>query len=219
MVIRRLGTATLTTAGTATLVAGRDGWLRDPQEPGRSVRMDNCDSHTFSCLDADRFVFFQGMDAAQYDSATGVFEVVDAPNPLTVAQTRKGLSTGLRVVSTTLADIPALKALFSPGRDLVVSLPMEYGWGLESYGSEPVTVGSVTEARLNQRDMRKPQRLWTLPIRVTDPDETYRTGEVGTNDIPIPGATYADTTATGLTYAQLTTAGRTYAEWSQGMFT
>lgn len=206
------------TSAPTTLVSGRDGWIRDPQQPARSVRLDNCESHTLDCLDAERFVFFQGTDAEGYDSATGVFEVVGAQNPLTVAQTRKGKETSLRVVSTTLGDIPALKSLFSSGRDLLVSLPLEYGWGTETYGTEPVTVGQVNVSRLNRRDMRKPERLWTLPVRVTDDDQTYPDGWTGSNGIPITGATYADMTATGLTYAQLTTGGKTYLQWSQGVF-
>lgn len=218
MVARQQGTFFLTSS-SITLVAGRDGWLRDPLDPARSVRMDNCASHTFACLNASRFVFFQGIDDESYDSATGVFEVIDSENPLTVAQTRKGKSTTLRVVSTTLTDIPDLRALFSPGRDLVVSLPADYGWGIESYGSEAVTVGTVGVSRLNRRDMRKPQRLWQLPVRVVDPDETYPSGATGSNDIPVPGATYGDMKATGLTYGQLKAGTKTYLDWAQGVFT
>lgn len=219
IVVRLLGSVQLNTVGTVTLVAGRDGWLRDPQNPPSSVRMDNCASHTLDCLDADRFVFFQGIDEGSYASATGVFDVIDAENPLTVAQTRKSEETGLRVVSTTLADIPPLKRLFSTGRDLLVSLPADYGWGIETYGSEPVTVGDVKVSRLNRRDMRKPQRLWSLPVRVTDADETFPSGATGSNNIPITGATFGDMKATGLTYGQLKAGGKTYLDWAQGDFT
>lgn len=219
IVVRLLGSLQLNTVGTVTLVAGRDGWLRDPQNPPSSVRMDNCASHTLDCLDADRFVFFQGVDEASFASATGVFDVIDAANPLTVAQTRKSEETALRLVSTTIADIPPLKRLFSTGRDLLVSLPSDYGWGIESYGSEPVTVGDVQMSRLNRRDMRKPQRLWTLPVRVTDADETFPSGATGSNNIPITGATFGDMKATGLTYGQLKAGGKTYLDWAQGDFT
>lgn len=207
------------TSSSITLVAGRDGWLRDPQDPSRSVRLDNCASHTLDCLDAQRFVFFQGLDDARFESATGVFDVIDAENPLTVAQTRKSEEGALRVVSTTLADIPPLKRLFSPGRDLLVSLPEDYGWGLESYNTVPVTVGDVTMGRLNRRDMRKPQRLWTLPVRVVDADETFPSGATGSNNVPVPGATFGDMKATGLTNGQLKAGGKTYLDWAQGVFT
>ena len=207
------------TGTPVTLEAGRDGWLRDPQEPARSVRMDNCASHTFECLDAERFVFFQGLDDEAYESATGVFEVVNSEFPLTVAQTRKSAATSVRMVSTTLSDIPALKALFSPGRDLLLSLPADYGWGIESYNTLPVTVGDVQVSRLNRRDMRKPARLWTLPVRVTEEEDTYPDGGGGSNGIPAPGATYQDMEDTGLTYGQLATGGKSYIEWSQGVFT
>lgn len=216
--VRVLNTYVLTSS-PVTLVAGRDGWLRDPQDPARSVRMDNCASHTLDCLDAERFVFFQGLDEGTFESATGVFDVIDAENPLTVAQTRKSEETALRVVSTTLADIPPLKRLFSTGRDLVVSLPSDYGWGIESYGTVPVTVGDVKVGRLNRRDMRKPQRQWNLPVRVVDADETFPSGATGSNNIPIPGATFGDMKATGLTYAQLKAGGKTYLDWAQGDFT
>lgn len=218
LVVRHLTNVSMDSTAV-TLVAGRDGWIRDPQQPALSVRMDNCASHTLDCLDAERFVFFQGMEAEAYDSATGVFEVVGSDTPVTVAQQRKSKETGLRVVSTTLADIPALKALFSSGRDLLVSLPSDYGWGIESYGTEPVTVGQVQVSRLNARDMRKPERLWSLPVRVTDDDQTYPDRWTGSNNIPVPGATYGDMQATGLTYAQLQTSPiETYQQWSQGVY-
>lgn len=194
------------TSNAVTLDAAPDGWIRDPYTPATSVRLDNCDTHTFSCLNAERFVFFQGFEEEQYDSATGVFGVLDAERPITVAQTRKDLTTTMRVVSTTLADIPALRALFRPGRDLVISVPTEYGWGIETYGTDWATIGTATASRLNRQDMRKPQRLWSLPLAVTDPERTlsaYGSGHTATNDIPVPGATYADMQATGLTYAQL----------------
>lgn len=187
--------------------SGRDGWIRDPQDPVRSVRLDNCSTHTFECLNAERFVFFQGLEEEEYQSATGVFPVLDSENPLTVAQTRKGISTAMRVVSTTLADIPALRSLFSSGRDLVVSLPQEYGWGSETYGSLPVTFHDIVVGRLNRRDMRKPQRVWSLPMRVVDNDLTYPSEMTGSNGIPVPGATYADMEALGLTYNQLKGSG------------
>lgn len=205
------------TSNTVQLEAGRDGWVRDPQDPAKSVRLDNCAQHTFSCLDAERFVFFQGLEEEQYDSATGVFEVVDSEFPITVAQARKSAATVLRVVSTTLADIPPLKRLFSPGRDLSLSLPADYGWAIEAYGTAPFTAGNVTVGRLNQRDMRKPQRRWSIPIRVASTAETYPTGASGTNNVPVPGATYQDLADTGLTYGELAALGATYGEWSQGV--
>lgn len=195
--------STLTTVGTVELDADPDGWVRDPQEPGRSVRLDNCATHTFDCLTADRFVFFQGLEEESYESATGVFSVLDAENPLTVAQTRKGISTSIRFVSTSLSDIPAIRRLFSSGRDLALSLPTQYGWGIETYGTDPVTFHDVTASRLNRRDMRKPQRLWSAPMRVVDADTTFPTGRTGSNAIPVPGATYADMEALSITYGQL----------------
>lgn len=195
--------STLTTVGTVELDADPHGWVRDPQEPARSVRLDNCGTHTFNCLTADRFVFFQGLEEESYESATGVFSVLDAENPLTVAQTRKGISTGIRFVSTSLSDIPPLRRLFSSGRDLALSLPMQYGWGIETYGTDPVTFHDVTASRLNRRDMRKPQRLWSAPMRVVDADTTFPTGRAGSNAIPVPGATYGDMKALSITYGQL----------------
>lgn len=195
--------ATLTTAATVELDSDPHGWIRDPQEPARSIRLDDCGTHTFDCLTADRFVFFQGLDEEAYASSTGVFGVLDAEDPLTVAQTRKGISTAIRFVSTSLSDIPAIRRLFSTGRDLVLSLPTKYGWGIETYGTDAVTFHDVTASRLNRRDQRKPQRLWSAPIRVVDAESTYPTGGGGSNAIPAPGATYGDMTALGVPYYDL----------------
>lgn len=193
----------MTSTTPVTLEAAPHGWIRDPRLPARSVRLDNCREHAFSCLSADRFVFFQGLEEESYASATGVFEILNSPNPIAVAQARKGLATSLRFVSTTLADISALRKLFSSGRELALSLPTEYGWGIDSYGTDSFVAGDVQVGRLNRRDMRKPQRLWSVPVRVTDRDHDYPTNTPSTNLIPAPGATYRDLQALGLTYRQL----------------
>lgn len=204
-------------AAPIQLVAGRDGWVRDPQDPTLSVRLDNCAEHTFACLNAANFVFFQGLEDEEYDSATGVFDVIDSEFPVTVAQVRKSATSVLRVVSTTLDDIPRLKDLFRSGRDLVLSLPADYGWAVEDNGTARFTAGNVTVSRLNQRDMRKPQRRWSVPLRVASSAETYPTGVPAGNNIPVPGATYQDFINFGLTYDDLSIPGTTYLEWSQGV--
>ena len=196
---------TISTTQAATISAAPHGWIRDPLVPARSVLLDNCSTHTFECLNAENFVFFRGLGGEQYESASGVFGVLNAARPVVVSQTRKDLTTELRFVSTTLNDILRVRTLFSPGRPLSLSLSPEYGWGLDSYGTAMFAALDVSAGRVNNRDMRKPYREWSVPLAVTDLDDNASDGWLGGNNIPIPGATYADMTATGQTYLQLRT--------------
>ena len=206
--VNELTTATLT-SGTANIVAAPHGWIRDPLVPGNSIRLDNCNGHTFDCVNANQMVFFQGFGDEDYASKSGVFEVNNATRPVTVAQPRKDVVTDLLLASVSLADITRMRNLFRAGRNLALSLPTAYGWGIDSYGTDMFTAGDLRASRLNRRDMRKPYRLWSTEVAVTDLDDDLPDGTVGGNSIPIPGATFGDMKATGKTFGQLANTGIT----------
>lgn len=215
--IRVLDLSTYTlTSGTANVTAAPHGWVRDPLDPGNSVRLDNCASHTFDCLDSNQMVFFRGFGDESYRSTTGVFEVNNSELPVTVAQTRKAPTTTLRFASVTLADITRIRDLFRSGRNLSLYLPLDYGWGLDSYGAQMFTAGDLTASRLNTVDMRKPYRLWSAEIANADLDDDLPHGTFGGNGIPIPGATFGDMKATGKTFGQLKATGNTFLDFAQG---
>lgn len=217
LVIVDLATLTLT-SNMVNIEADPHGWIRDPLMPVNSIRLDNCKEHTFSCLGGDNMVFFQGFGDEDYESTTGVFSVRNATRPTTVAQTRKDLGTSLRFASVTLDDIRRIRSLFRSGRNLMLSLPLEYGWGLDNYGSDGFTAGDLSASRLNRVDMRKPYRLWSTSIVVADVDDSVSPGGFGSNGIAVPGATVGDLTATGMTVGDLTATGNTVLEVAQGVF-
>lgn len=202
VLVEDLSTYTLTSVA-ASVAAAPHGWVRDPLVPGNSIRLDNCASHTFDCLDGNQMVFFQGFGDEDYASKSGVFEVSNAERPVVVAQRRKDVVTDLRFASVSLTDITRVRTLFKTGRNLALSLDPDYGWGLDAYGTAMFTAGDLKAARLNPRDMRKPYRLWTTEVAVTDLDDDLPHGTVGGNNIPIPGATFGDLKATGKTFGQL----------------
>jgi len=196
---------TLEAARTVRLLGDPHGWIRDPMIPGRSIRLDNCAEHDFSCLNNERFAFFQSLSGEQYTSRSGVFPVIDAARPNTVAQLREDFSTELRFATTTLDDIRAVRTLFSSGRNLLLSLPVKYGWGLDNHGTDIFAAGDITATRLNTRDMGKPYRQWSVPLAVAELDDAGSEGWVAGNNIPLPGATYRDMASTHLTYGELST--------------
>lgn len=195
------------TSGTVNVTAAPHGWIRDPLVPANSIRLDNCASHTFDCLNGNQMVFFQGFGDETYKSATGAFERNNSERPVTVAQTRKAPVTDLLFASVTLADIARVRTLFRSGRNLSLYLPVDYGWGIDSYGADMFTAGDLRSSRLNRVDMRKPYRLWSAEIAQTDLDDDLPHYTFGNNGIPIPGATLADLKATGKTLGELASGG------------
>lgn len=215
--VRELATYTLT-SGTVSVEAAPHGWIRDPVNPVNSVRLDNCADHTYSCLGQNQMVFFRGFGDETYRATTGVFDVNNSERPITVAQGRKAPVTDLRFASTTLADIQRLRNLFRSGRNLSLSLPVHYGWGLDTYGSDLFTAGDLVAQRLNTTDMRKPYRLWTTEIAPAGEDDDLPHFTVGGNGVPIPGATFGDMKATGKTFGQLEATGNTFLDFAQGSY-
>lgn len=203
-------------SNTITLTASPDGWLKNPIMPTVDIRIDNCEVHSPDCLNADQLVFFQALDTEEYESATGVFPIVGSPRPFVVSEVRKDLTTTLMIVSRRLEDITAIRTLLGSGQVLILSLPVIYGWGIETFGSDWVSVGMVTSARIATRDMRKPYRMWTLPLIVVDPEVAYPSGQTGGNGIGVAGTTWGDLADAGLTWGALAATGNTWLDTAQG---
>jgi len=195
--------------------AAPDGWLKHPTQPTLDVRIDNCEVHTPNCLNGEQLVFFKALDAEDYASASGVFDIVNRPRPFVVGQVRKDLRTTLVLVSRRLEDITALKAILSPGTPLILSLPAIYGWGIETFGLEWIQVGDVTVSRLGI-DMRKPYRTWSIPLAVVEPEIAYPTGGTGGNGIGVAGATWGDLAVSGQTWGAHSATGNTWLDTAQG---
>lgn len=192
-----------------------DGWLKFPTMPMLDVRLDNCEVHSPSCLAGDQEVFFKALDAEEYTSASGVFDIVDSKHPDVVGMTRKEFNSTLVLVSRRLQDISALRAILSPGTPLILSLPMIYGWGIDTFGLDWIQVGDVSSSRLGS-DMRKPYRTWVLPLAVVDEGVAYLSGQVGGNNIGVAGATWGDLAGSGQTWGQHLLTGNWWIDTAQG---
>lgn len=160
------GTVVLT-SGEVAVTASAAGWLRDPTNPGRDIEFDEACPRLGSVCDPVSGIFFQGFGDVGLATATGVFDLDGGVYPITVAQPRRGDAGVAVFVSLALSDITAMRLILSDGLDLVLQLPVETGWGLETSGLDYIAVGDVTMSRVSA-DMFKPYRVWQLPYRITN---------------------------------------------------
>jgi hypothetical protein len=206
------------TSNTVVLDSDDDGWLRDPVDPTRNVRI-VMSSFFDECVDVDTVVF-SGLAPRVYANAAGIFDIIDDRRPVTVSQTRKNYASGLTLTSYTLDDIDALEDLFDPNRVLVLSLPVSanYGWAHRSYGTDYITCFDVTQSVIGV-DQGVTTRTWDIPFRLSYAPPDTSEGGTGGNGIGGAGATYDDLAASalGLTYNSLTASGETYLQVAQGV--
>lgn len=201
--------SSLLSSGSVVIESGEDGWLKDPLRPYRDIKLDNCSVHSPQCISTDANIFFQRLEPETYASTSGVFGIVDAPRPITVAMTRADQQSTLGIVSRKLSDITRIRELLSPGSPLLLQLPTRYGWGIETWGTDYMQVYDDRASRLGD-DMGKPYRDWSLPFTASLAPGDVNSGGTGGGTIAPAGFTYGDSTATGRTYAQSTALGRTY---------
>lgn len=194
---------------------GHDGWVRDYAEPPRDVRLDNCTTHSPACLSGGNQVFFQRLDGEGYANSSGIFPLVGSQYPRVVSEVREALTATLTVVSRRLTEVPALRDLFSSGRVLMLELPMDYGWGTTTWGQDWVAVGDVGVSRI-ATDMRKPYRVWTAPLTVTDTPADPFAGLTAGNGVGVTGARWQDLADSGLTWQGLVDTGNTWLDTAQG---
>jgi hypothetical protein len=204
------------TSNTVNLASDGDGWLRDPVDPTRNLRIVMEDFFD-ECVDEDVIVF-SGLGSREFANASGIFDIVDDRRPVTVSQTRKNYGSVLTLTSYSLDDIDGIEDILDPGRILLLSLPVVYGFGHRSNGTDYITIYDVTQSLIGV-DQQVSARVWTLPFRLSyEPADTSE-GGTGGNGIGGAGATYDDLAASvlGLTYNSLTASGETYLQVAQGV--
>lgn len=209
-------TFVVATSNTVNLDSDGDGWLRDPVDPSRNLRI-VMDDFFDECVDEDVIVF-GGLGVREYTNASGIFDVVDDRRPVTVSQTRKNYGSVLTLTSYSLDDVDALEDIFDPGRILLLSLPIVYGFGHRSAGSDYITCYDIADAVIGV-DQRVTTRVWTIPFRLSyEPADTSEGGQGG-NGVGGFNATYdaLAASALGLTYNSLTASGETYLQVAQGV--
>ena len=208
-------TATVT-SNTVNLTSGGDAWLRDPYDPGKNLIIEVSGDPFDYCDDTPR-IMFADLQSKSYDSASGVFEIIDAQRPETVAQVRKRYGSTLYLSSKEAGDVEAIEAIIAGGYPLLLSLPVVYQFGLPT-GSDWITVLTVSSDPPGV-DRRLPARNWTLPFRLSDPAADTGTGNTGGNGVGGGDATYNALAASviGATYNSLTATGFTYDDIAAGV--
>lgn len=208
------GTEVEATSGQVTL-DDTYAWLKDPYAPGNNMRIDLTTEIYRPCEGAGLTAVLETFGADSRVSATGVFDIVNSADPMTVAHARKSPATEMSIISRQLSDITAIAALLAPGSDLLLQLPATYGLFNSTYGSEWVTVEDVTTGRITV-DMRTPLRRWTIPYRVTSTPSDIASGLTG-GSIPAPStATWQALADSGNTWATLAATGNTWSDVAQG---
>lgn len=207
--------ATAVTTVNVVLDDEDNGWLRDPIDPTRNIRI-TMDALFDECVDTD-VVVYSGMDTKTFANASGIFDIIDDRRPVTISQTRKNYASVLRLTSFSLDDIDVLEDIFDPGRILLLSLPTVYGWAHRNYGTDYITCFTVEQDFLGV-DQQVSVRAWTVPFKLSYAPTDITDDGAGGNGIGGGGATYDDLAASviGATYNSLTASGFTYAQIRQG---
>lgn len=203
------------TSNIVQLLSNGMAWLRDPYVPANNILLE-VEGDIFDFCDDEPRIMFAGLSAKAYESASGVFEIIDAQRPDTVAQIRKRYGSALTLISKELADIDSIETIIAGGYPLLLSLPIVYGFGLP-YGTDWVTVLNVSSSAMGV-DQRLPARVWSLPFRLSSIAVDVETGNTGGNGIGGGDATFdvLAASAIGLTYNSLTASGLTYDQIAAG---
>lgn len=209
-------TGTLLSASITVTGTGQ-GWLKDPAQPVNDILLNTCPfpACPLDVDNDDESVSFLRLGQAQFASASGVFPIIDAARPRTVAMTRKARTETLAILSHTLAAEARVEDILASGRNLFLQLQRKYGWAWRRWGGDYIAVADVTEERPPSANMTRPHRAWGLPFTLGRAP-FVPTGLSGGNGVGVNGATYGDATATGRTYAQRTATGNTYLMSARG---
>jgi hypothetical protein len=203
------------TSNTVSLASGGDVWLRDPYNPSNNLVIEISDVPFDYCNDDPR-IMFADLQSKVYESASGIFDLIDAQRPETIAQTRKRYGSTLYLTSKEAADVDAIEAIIAGGYPLRLSLPVVYQFGLP-YGTDWVTFLAV-QSDPPGTDRRLPTRNWVMPFRLSLPPSDVDTGSTGGSGIGGGGATFDNLAASviGLTFNSLTAAGQTFDSIAAG---
>ena len=205
------------TSSPVTLLSNGDGWIRDPLDASRNIRITFGD-RAFDVCTSTQEVTLVRWDPRVRTNASGVFDIINNQRPNTVSMTRKRYDSGFILASKTLTDVDEIDEILQPGRILMVSLPAAYGFG-RPYNSDYVTILDVTEEQIVTDDYQVPHRAWEIPFRLSYAPADTSAGGTGGNGVGAPGATYGDlrVSALGTTYLTLRTSGETYLQVAQGV--
>jgi hypothetical protein len=203
------------TSNTVNLSSGGDVWLRDPYNPSNNIVIEISDDQFDYCNEIPR-IMFSDLVGRVYSNASGVFDIIDAQRPQTVAQTRKRYASTLILTSKEAADVESIETIIAGGYPLLLSLPPVYQFGLP-YGTDWVAILDVDASPVGV-DRRVPTRVWTLPFRLSEVPADIEAGNTNGNGVGGGDATYDILAASviGTTYTSLAATALTYNDIAAG---
>lgn len=192
------------TVSTSTLQLASNGLIqvKDPLRPANSVQADLGSLRRgipdWLCRRGSSFGYL-GVAAKSRAARSGVFEVPNQAEPVTISRVRGSPSTSLGLVARSFADRDAMVTLLSAGSALLIQTPAAYG--------EPDQYAQVLDVGEDPvfQDRRRQPRLFTIPYRVTKAPSGPPQGAQGQRWGDI-GARYTTNTAlaaAGLTWTQV----------------
>lgn len=191
---------TVTVTGNGASVGG---FLKDPVNSSFDFPLVNLVPLRTGC-EATTGVGISSWDTEAFDPTSGIFPTVGDARPRVIAQVRHDATGQLTLVTTQYTDYTLLKNILASGRTLLLQVypGTALGWGISSFGSDYIAVGSVLSARMPSQDMRHSQREWQLPITLVSAPSGIA-NLYGGNNVGVRGATWRDLKVSGLTWRQL----------------
>lgn len=131
-----------------TTCEGAMAWLKNPLAPAqnRLVRL-GAESLTSKTRRVSR----------------GVFGVLGRGRPVAVTDVRASIETELKIITKTTVEAVAVRALFNAASTLLLQCPAAFGWD-----SAYVSPGDLIEAHVVAPAIQHADRLFTVPVTVTD---------------------------------------------------
>lgn len=203
------------TSNTVSLDSAGLAWLRDPYVPANNISFE-VEGDLFDFCDNVPRIMYAGMAGKTYESASGIFDILDTSRPDTVSQIRKRYGSTLFLISKEHEDVDSIETITAGGYPLLLSLPPVYGFGLP-YGTDWITIFDIDSSPLGV-DQRLPARAWALPFRLSTPAADIGAGGVGGSTIGGGDATFDVLAASviGLTFNSLTASGLTFDDIAAG---
>jgi hypothetical protein len=217
IMLSNCNTAIVVSGAAVTLDGQSGGWLRDPETPSNNIRLAFSDLQFNDC-DASLRVELLDWEPRVYRNSSGIFDIVNAQRPSTVSMRRKRYESSMTFGSKTLDDVDNIEEIIAPGKILLLSLPVGYGFG-RPYGTDYITIADVVQDPIDTDNYLTPFRSWEVPFMLSPEPADTNEGGTGSNGIGGGGATYADMTASaiGVSYATTTATGETYQQLAQGV--
>lgn len=178
-------------------------WMRDPNRPWADVRMTLCPETTPCGPAPDPCLSFVSWSTEEYAADANLIPIHDRERPVSVFARRKDavvdLFRFLSVHGDDCACIENVRTLYTAGGPVHLSFPAEYCIPARCY--QP---GDLSMSYLS-RDLRKPYRLWEVPLVAVDCPTGERQGVANGTwcDVNDTYATYADLTASGFDWGEV----------------